>query len=38
VPQISIQRLAEATHWATLEKPKEVSQLIRNFLNTTRVP
>ncbi|WNG28167.1 alpha/beta hydrolase [Cystobacter fuscus] len=36
VPQISIQRLAEATHWATLEKPKEISQLIRNFLNTTQ--
>jgi pimeloyl-ACP methyl ester carboxylesterase len=32
VPNLVIKRLPDATHWAALEKPREVSQFIREFL------
>ena len=33
-PQLTFQRLPDATHWATLERPREVSQFIRDFLTS----
>lgn len=32
VPNITFKRFPDATHWVALEKPREVSQLIREFL------
>lgn len=32
VPNLTIRRLPDATHWVTLEKPREVSQFVREFL------
>lgn len=34
VPHLTIKRLPDATHWAAMEKPREVSQFIRAFLRT----
>ncbi|MGZ3458924.1 MAG: alpha/beta fold hydrolase [Archangium sp.] len=32
VPNLVIRRLPDATHWVALEKPREVSQFVREFL------
>ena len=32
VPQLTIQRIPDATHWVVHEKPDEVNQLIRDFI------
>jgi pimeloyl-ACP methyl ester carboxylesterase len=32
VPNLTIRRLPDATHWVALEKPREVSQFVREFL------
>ncbi|PTL78321.1 alpha/beta fold hydrolase [Vitiosangium sp. GDMCC 1.1324] len=32
VPQLTIRRIPDATHWVALEKPREVSQFIREFM------
>ena len=34
VPHFTKKTIPDATHWVTLERPKDVSQLIRNFLST----
>ncbi len=34
-PRITFQRLPDATHWVVLEKPREVSQFIRDFMRAT---
>ncbi|WNG38179.1 alpha/beta hydrolase [Archangium violaceum] len=32
VPNLTIRRIPDATHWVALEKPREVSQFVREFL------
>ena len=34
-PRFTMKRLPEATHWAAIERPREVSNFVREFLRTT---